>query len=122
MEEALGQLGPDLVNQILTAATIDRDTMRRVVDDIPPASEPVTDYITDLDERCQLFHELEENFGDRLGFLTATVFAFVLVAPISEVRLFLSTLLTNPDMLIVANATAHFAMRDCMYTLLFYSA
>lgn len=124
MEGALDQLGPGITRQILEAITLDPDTIHLVVNDIPAASEPVSDYITDLDERCKLFHELEQLLMYDWGsLLNATMFAFVMVAPIPEIRRFLSTIFPeNSVPLLVVSSIAHITLRNCMCTLLLYCA
>ncbi|KAK4151312.1 hypothetical protein C8A00DRAFT_36054 [Chaetomidium leptoderma] len=60
--EALARLEPNLVDQFLQAASksdVLRHTLESLVVD-PVTADPVTDYITDLDERCQLFRELQQ--------------------------------------------------------------
>lgn len=85
-------MDPDLSDQILAAVAADQETVRRLVCDIPPATEPVADYITDLEERCRLFDELRQRY-QKLNQPppNAATLAFVMVAPLSEIRIHLST-------------------------------
>ncbi len=39
-------------------ATANREAVARFLFDMPSGAEPVADYVTDLDQRCQLFDEL----------------------------------------------------------------
>lgn len=61
-----------------------------------PASEPIDDYITEFETRCQLFAKFQEctdstNFLARKRALNATVFAIVMVAPIAILQTTLSS-------------------------------
>ncbi|KAK3905994.1 hypothetical protein C8A05DRAFT_12221 [Staphylotrichum tortipilum] len=86
MDEALAQ-------QISVAVMADRKTVHRLVFDMPPAAEPVADYITDLDQRCQLFDELRRLHQELdLPPPTAAILGFVMVAPIPEIREHLSAI------------------------------
>ena len=38
----------------------DRKAMRTILGDVPPAKEGVANYITDLEERCVLFDQLQQ--------------------------------------------------------------
>jgi len=90
MEQATAKLGAEVLDRILTAAMADPDTMCRVADDISPPTEPVQDYVTDVDMRCALLDELRAFIasGNEI-LLNATVFAAFMIAPISEIRDFL---------------------------------
>lgn len=56
----MDKLGKDAVDQIFKAAMENRNTISRVVNDLISPSEPVTDYITNVEERRELFHQLEQ--------------------------------------------------------------
>ncbi|KAK3945642.1 hypothetical protein QBC46DRAFT_371261 [Diplogelasinospora grovesii] len=117
--EALARLDPSLVDQFLGAANTDPDIVRRalealatdpgtvrcIVSDIHPAAEPVMDYITDIDERCRLFRELQQltREADPSLRLNATTLAFVMVAPIPEIREYILTVRSGPFPLIMLN-------------------
>ena len=59
------------------------------LDDIP-TTEPVEDYVTDLDERCSIFEELQQLHRQRpMNMPTAATLGVFLVAPISNVRQYL---------------------------------
>jgi len=90
MEQATAKLGAEVLDRILTAAMADPDTMCRVANDISPPTEPVQDYITDVDMRCALLDELRAfiGLGDEI-LLNATVFAAFMISPISDIRDFL---------------------------------
>ncbi|KAG7290736.1 hypothetical protein NEMBOFW57_000739 [Staphylotrichum longicolle] len=80
-------MDPDLSNQILAAVAAEPETVRRLVCDIPPAAEPVADYITDLEERCRLFDQLRQ-LHQKLNQSppNAATLGFVMVAPLSEIH------------------------------------
>lgn len=79
---------PAAARQVLEAVKADPATVHRVVSDIPPEAEPVLDYITEVDTRRHLFAELQQLYRevDPSLKVNATVLAFVLVAPIPEIR------------------------------------
>src|SRR5690606_4671125 len=56
-------MDPDLTD-FQRAIAADRETVARFLRDIPPSAEPVHDYITDLDERCALFGEVQQLHHD----------------------------------------------------------
>lgn len=57
-----------------------------------PTTEPVEDYVTDIDERCSIFKRLQELHREHCMLMpTAKRLGFVLVAPISNVRQHLET-------------------------------
>lgn len=62
-------------------------TVLRFLDDISPATEPVDDYITDVEERCNLFGKLQQlhcNFGVPMP--NVATLAFFMVAPVPGIR------------------------------------
>ena len=135
MEELLALLGPEKANKILSLAATDPDTvgevlsalaadpvtMRCVAGDIPPAFEPFADYITDIDERCHLFNEFRRIIPAYTS-INVTTFACFMVAPIPEIRDFLSSDSTVPGLVTYAgNRLAPFAIRACTFPLLFVS-
>ncbi|KAK3352421.1 hypothetical protein B0T25DRAFT_185606 [Lasiosphaeria hispida] len=70
-EEAatLGHLAatkPDKMRRALQAVASDIETMDTVASDISPAKEPVTDYITKIDVRCELFTKLRAMAAQQL--------------------------------------------------------
>lgn len=89
MEQAAAQLGRGVLDSILTAAMADPDAMRRFVNDISPPAEPVDDYITEVDTRCALFEEYRAICQDQDETPNAAVFAVLMVAPISKIRIYL---------------------------------
>ncbi|KAK1749340.1 hypothetical protein QBC47DRAFT_395968 [Echria macrotheca] len=91
MEQATAKLGAEVVDKILAAAIADPDTMCRIADDISPPTEPVHDYIADVDTRCALLEELRPFCYNQEIMLNATVFAAFMIAPIPEIRNFLQT-------------------------------
>jgi len=115
----------ELTQQILAAVAADRETVRRLVCDIPPTAEPVADYITDLDERCQLFDDLRQLHQQvEEEAPTAAMFAFVMVAPITEIQVLLSSFRNAPPhnrwqwVRSLSDSAAPRAMRDCMFPIL----
>ncbi|KAL2173476.1 uncharacterized protein P884DRAFT_264956 [Thermothelomyces heterothallicus CBS 202.75] len=80
---------PDKMRRILQAIVSDIDAMDTVASDIPPACEPVTDYITELETRRALFDQFRALAReDELP--NAAILAVFLVAPVDEIRLFLA--------------------------------
>jgi hypothetical protein len=75
------------LDKFLRALAADRETVLQFLGDIAPPTEPVEDYITDLDERCVLFAETQQLHQDD-GFpsLNAATLGFFMVAPLSEIR------------------------------------
>jgi hypothetical protein len=64
------------------------------------ASEPVLDYITDLDARVEIlleFRRLAQNM-DRLGDLNGVALGIVLVAPLDQLRLSLDRIKDAPSL------------------------
>ena len=109
LSEALDRLEPNLVDQFLGALAAD-----------PITVEPVTDYIADPDERCHLFRDLvrihrEHGSSSRLN---AAMLAFVMVAPIPEIRsciLVIRGVPSPPMMQSGLNAYAPLAMKSCTF-------
>ena len=116
MEEALAQLEPGLVVQFLSAVAADPDTVRQVVADIPPAAAPVDDYVTNVDERRQLFSKIHQISQQRGIPTNATLSAFVMIAPLEKIRVFVDTL-RDAEYLVLsgANGGALEAIRACTY-------
>ncbi|KAK4035367.1 hypothetical protein C8A01DRAFT_17963 [Parachaetomium inaequale] len=99
-------MDPDLHAQILAAVEADRETVRRLVCDMPPDTEFVADYVTDLEERCLLFDELRQMHRQlNRSPPNAATLGFVMVAPISEIRVHISTFQTTGNPWIWASAT-----------------
>lgn len=112
-------MDPYLYNQILTAVAADRETVRCLVCDIPPAAEPVADYITDIEARRRLFDELRQVY-QRLYHPppNAATLGFFMVAPISEIRVHLSTFQPSENPWLWAGGThliAPMAMAACRF-------
>ena len=113
-------MDPDLAD-FQRAVAADRETVLRFLRDIPPPAEPVDDYITDLDERCALFGEIQQLHQD-LGhhMPNAATLGLFMVAPISEIREHLTSVRNTPPPLSVgqmaslANLEAPAAMNSCM--------
>lgn len=75
------------------------DAFASILDDILPEEQPVQDYITDVNERCDIFRAWQriESQTDSLGpRLNATALAIALVAPLRELRA-VTSLLLNPN-------------------------
>jgi hypothetical protein len=110
-----------LAAQLPVAVTANREAVAGFLFDLPPAAEPVTDYITDLDQRCQLFDQFRR-IHQQLGQdpPTAAMLGFVMVAPIPEIQEQLSALQNaEPHHLrdwIASHSYvfAPWAMQDCM--------
>ena len=118
--EALARLEPSLVDQFLGAVGRDPDAVRDALVALaadPATVEPVMDYVTEVDERCRLFQELAHVCRDGSSSqLNATVLAFVMVAPVSEIRSGISAIKGghNPSMTLLGyNSIAPFAVRSC---------
>lgn len=102
------------------AIAADREVVLRFLRDIPPTAEPVHDYITDLDERCALFGEMQQLHRD-LGapMPNAATLSFFMVAPISGIQEHLAIVRNTPppymvQMLDLINLQAPAAMSSCM--------
>ncbi|KAK4031997.1 hypothetical protein C8A01DRAFT_51106 [Parachaetomium inaequale] len=95
--EALAQLEPSLIDQFLAVLNTKPEAVRHTLEAFgadPVTVEPVTDYVTDVEERCHLFQELRK-ISWQQGMpseLNATMLASVMVAPVHEIRTFLSPL------------------------------
>ncbi|KAK4154572.1 hypothetical protein C8A00DRAFT_14291 [Chaetomidium leptoderma] len=89
-------MDPDLAD-FQRAVAADRETVLRFLRDIPPTAEPVHDYITDLDERCALFGEMQQLHRD-LGvpMPNAATLGFFMVAPTSGIREHLAIVRNTP--------------------------
>ena len=112
-------MDPDLAD-FQRAIAADRETVVRFLRDIPPPAEPVHDYITDLDERCALFGEVQQLHHDlKADAPNAATLGFFMVAPISGIREHLAIIRNLPQpymeaMLTLANLQAPGAMSSCM--------
>lgn len=113
MADLSTQLEPGFRLRLEKALLTDQATLRRLVDDLPPATEPVLDYITDLDERCFLFEEWQQ-LALRNGFfpLNATALAVAMVAPISEIRNFLQRIRQTQQEFELRSLLLHGVNRD----------
>lgn len=121
--EALARLEPSLVDLFLGAVNSNpdavRDTLGALASD-PVTVEPVTDYVTDLDERCRLFRDLMQTYReyDEPSRLNAAILAVVMVAPIPEIRSSISAIresLHSPVMQIGMNSLGPAAVRSCTF-------
>ncbi|KAK3308653.1 uncharacterized protein B0T15DRAFT_491219 [Chaetomium strumarium] len=85
------------IDHFQRAVTADRETVLAFLRDIPPPTEPVHDYITDIDERCTLSSEIRQLHED-LGLPepNAATLAFFMVAPTSQIREHLAILRNTP--------------------------
>ncbi|KAL2756661.1 hypothetical protein ACRALDRAFT_2026691 [Sodiomyces alcalophilus JCM 7366] len=124
--EVLALLEPDLADQFLRAVNVNPNGVHYTLDALasdPIAMEPVTEYITDVDERCSLFRELEQLLQepDHLPLrLNATMLGFVMVAPIPKIKESISVIRSAPISsantpqcrLIGVNTVALFAVRS----------
>jgi len=111
---------PERMRRILQAVISDIETMDATASDIPPAVEPVTDYITEIDVRCQLFTKLRAMLppGDDewQSIPDVTVMAMFMVAPLHELRLLIEGCESNyHGSPLVGNVclSAHRAIRAC---------
>lgn len=77
--------------KLAAASTADIDAVIRFAEDIPPPTEPVLDYITEVDTRRALFDDFRALCPPGIK-VYAVVFAIFMVAPISELRSYLPTL------------------------------
>ncbi|KAK3938474.1 hypothetical protein QBC46DRAFT_440494 [Diplogelasinospora grovesii] len=110
MEQALAKLGAERLDRILAAAIADPDTMCRVADAIPPPTEPVQDYITEIDTRRDLFDEFRALCQHyRLPPPNATVLALFIVAPVSEISIYLQSIRNSRYTGIMINGTSMIA-------------
>ena len=92
MEQLLAKLGADCVEKLHAASAADLNAMIRFAQDISPPTEPVLDYITEVDTRRILFNEFRAICQSHNMVANATIFAVFMVAPISEIRIYLQTL------------------------------
>ena len=118
MEQAAAKLGAEVLDRILTAAMADPDTTCRIADDISPPTEPVQDYVTDVDIRCALLDELRAFCRDDATLVNATVLAAFMISPISEIRNFLQTVRDFSRPVVVVRGTlglAADAIRACRF-------
>ncbi|KAK3906109.1 hypothetical protein C8A05DRAFT_12130 [Staphylotrichum tortipilum] len=74
------------IGQIIRAVAEDETTVRRMVADIRPATEPVGEYVTELEERRKVFAELRELCRKHHTTPYAAVLGFFMVAPLDRVR------------------------------------
>ncbi|KAK3900227.1 hypothetical protein C8A05DRAFT_17445 [Staphylotrichum tortipilum] len=90
-------MDPDLAH-FQRAITADRETVLRVLRDIPPTAEPVFDYVTEVDVRCALFSELQQlhRLLNVPSMPNAATLAFFMVAPIEKIRNHLADIRKTP--------------------------
>lgn len=121
--EALARLEPGLVDQLLAALGVNPNavhfTLHSLASD-PITMEPVNDYITDVDERCFLFRQLDQILVENYPTyqLNATILGFVMVAPIAEIKEAIKVTESAPApmfSLYGTNGVAPVAVRCCMY-------
>jgi len=68
------------------AIEADYETVIRFLSDIPPTAEPVDVYITDVDERCALFGELQQLAEEvDAGTPYAATLGFFMIAPVERI-------------------------------------
>ena len=102
------------------AFAADPKTVLLVLGDISPAEEPVHDYITDINERCALFGELQQLHQDLdTEMPNAATLGFFMVAPTSGIREHLVAIRNTPpafrvQLLDHINLKAAAAMDSCM--------
>lgn len=103
------------------AVAADRETVLHFLRDIPPAAEPVHDYITDLDERCALFSELQLLHQDlSIAMPNAATMGFFMIAPTVKIREHLSIvrnteLAHRAELLQDIDLRAWVALSSCMF-------
>ena len=126
----LAEIKPDKMQRVFRAIASDIDTIDAIASDIPPVKEPVTDYITEMDARCELFtkframaQELEPNtWRDHAN---ATMLAMFMVAPVHQLQIFMETCKTYPqhgfNKLLGINAAGPLAIRACTYNIFLFS-
>ena len=90
----LAEIRPDKMQRVLRAIASDIDTMDAIASDITPAEEPVTDYITEVDMRCELFTKFRamvQKFESSAwkDFANATMLAAFMIAPVHELQNFM---------------------------------
>jgi hypothetical protein len=118
-------VGPDNVTEMIRALGCDPAAMLSFAADIPPASEPVGEYITDISERCRLLQHFQQKCQ---CYPTAAIFASFMVAPLEQLRQLLSgrsapnfpVALMAYNSLIAYNSISVMAMRACMFSLLLF--
>ncbi|KAK3361536.1 hypothetical protein B0T24DRAFT_691352 [Lasiosphaeria ovina] len=122
MNQVPAVLKPEQFEKICRAVVADPDRMWRLISDIPPASEPVEDYITDVGERCGLLRELrlvlaskEDQDEDEAFPINTTIFAIFMVAPLAGLRAWVELVRTSPHGWLLAHGVSNrapIAMRD----------
>lgn len=116
MEQLLAKLGEDGFAKLNTASAADLDAMIRFAQDISPPAEPVLDYITEVDTRRILFDEFQAICQPYDGKANAAIFAVFMVAPISEIRIYLQLLRDSAQSVVLLTAvinSAPQAIRAC---------
>ena len=87
-----------IMDKFQRALAADRDTVLQFLSDNPPHTEPVFDYVTDLEERCALFAEMKQLYWERCSRNpNAAVLAIFMVAPVSEIRKRVAVMRTAPE-------------------------
>ena len=94
MEQALAKLGAEGFDRILTAAMANPNAMLHFAGDIPPPTEQVQDYVTEINTRYALFEEFRA--ACQYNQPNATTLALCMVAPVSEIRSLLQTIHDMP--------------------------
>jgi hypothetical protein len=117
----LAQLDARSRDQFLEAVNIPakREAVRSFLDDLTfdyITTAPVTDYVTQIDERSRLFQGLYKACIDRGWFikLNAAVFGFVMVAPIPEIQRLISETQNGASMSFLDDAPS--AIKSCLYS------
>ena len=105
---------------LVRAVGVDPKAVLRFLGDSSPAEEPVHDYITDINERCALFGELQQAHQDLdTEMPNAATLGFFMVAPTSGIREHLAIIRNTPpafrvQLLDHTNLKAAAAMDSCM--------
>jgi len=116
MEQLLAKLGEDGFAKLNTASAADLNAMIRFAQDISPPTELVLDYVIEVDTRRILFDEFQAICQSHSVMANATIFAVFMVAPISEIRIYLQLLRDSALSLVLVSGTvssAPEAIRDC---------
>ena len=111
---------PEEMRRVFQAVVLDIQTVDTILSDIPPADEPVTDYVTEIDVRCELFTKFRimvQNPYAEYDIANATVLAMFMVAPVHQLRSFLEgceiNLPLGLDLQLAVSMAAPFAVRAC---------
>ncbi len=113
-------MDPDLADLKRVLTGEDLRLILPLLNDLSPPAEPVDDYITEPDDRCALFSELQQLHQDLdVQVPNAATLGFFMVAPTDHIREYLALVRNtappyDAQLLKVINAQAPSAMIACM--------